>query len=224
MRKPAPPPQPAKGLRAYTVPYAAKGGDGPRVYIVSPSYWSDYNAPGAMDCATVANCVLLVGQAVARLVFESPDRPLQRLLSKPNDWQSRTDFMSGLVHSVLMYGNGYMHRPEIGASLLDPGTVTVHPGPTGRPRYHAGGRVYGTREVVHFRDLTAPDNKGGVGSFGHVVKSRLKPLWPRGVRAHGGRPADQYHVPEGNQRQRRGGDPGRRRRGQGAPGRGAKGN
>ena len=157
---------------------AADAADGRHPLLIIPrDYFTGYTAGGAMECATVANCVTLAAQAVACLRFETPDARLRRLLAKPNDWQTRMDFMSGLAHSVLFYGNGYILQRELAAELVDPGLVSVTRRPVGGgPRYHAAGQVYTTRELIHFRDLTASDTPAG---FGHVSRSRLRPLWPR---------------------------------------------
>ena len=133
-----------------------------------------YSINAALDCSTVTACLNLVSAAVATLEFETPDARLRQVLQNPNDWQSHIDFKTGLVWSILSYGNAYMIRPAgsmaTPVGLLDPGDVRVVSGPLRRPQYHIGGETYGPDRVVHFRDT---------GGSGLTAPSRLKPLWPR---------------------------------------------
>ena len=91
-----------------------------------------YTIQAATECATVSACLTLVGSAIANLEFKTSDSRLREVLHRPNDWQTRRDFIQSLVFSVLSAGNAYMLRPggrlATPVALFDPTDVRVTSG------------------------------------------------------------------------------------------------
>lgn len=73
---------------------------------------------GPFACGAVYACVAVIAQEMARLELEHvrransgreevTDSPITQLLRHPNPWQSRSDFILQMVHSLLLHGNAY---------------------------------------------------------------------------------------------------------------------
>ena len=153
-------------------------GPGQNVPSSWPITWwqQNYTVPSSSDGGSVVEaCVQAYAQTMAQLPgrqFQMTDNgtkeyvmtsKLARVLAKPNNYQTRSDFMLNLVYSILLQGNGYWAGFGVGNQkpdqlfLLDPRQTRPHVSPeTGDIFYSTTGQfadMMGTDVMVDDRVL-----------------------------------------------------------------------
>ena len=129
----------------------------------------DYIDPKtALKCATVSTAVKIVSSGLGQVEFSSPQVAANRLLHKPNLEQTQFDFISSVIHDLLVYGNAFTqvmrHENQQVHSLLplDPDLVTIYINEFNRPFYKVTNYEdhLGEFDVIHFRDHSTHGIKG----------------------------------------------------------------
>ena len=120
------------------------------------------------DCPTVLACVQTVARTIGELDIEASDSAVQRLIENPNKWQTRYEFIHGLVFDLLLHGNAYIRvlKTSGGRRLQlvpeDPKNVRVEWADDRTDvKYtmtYEGSEVYFTSgDIVHIRDVPSND-------------------------------------------------------------------
>ena len=112
----------------------------------------------ALQEATVFSCVNVISQGVAQL----PVLTNRTLFDKPNYYQTRYDFVYGVVSSLLVYGNSYtkLVRSTNGKIVqlipLDPAQMTVRANAAGVPQYfiEQQEQPISYKDIVHIKDVS----------------------------------------------------------------------
>lgn len=87
-----------------------------------------------------------------------PRHPVQRLLDRPNDWQSRVDYWNDQTSQVLRYGNFYAFKSR-GATGPVRRLLPLHPGKVTVEQQSDWGLVYKVtdQQVGGYREFTADE-------------------------------------------------------------------
>ena len=64
----------------------------------------------ALQATVVGNCVLRLAAQIAQLDWKSDDPRINRLLQRPNPFQSKHDFFHSLAFDMLLHGVAYVYR------------------------------------------------------------------------------------------------------------------
>lgn len=132
---------------------------------------------------TCMTCITAIVQGVTQIPIQvrkrmpdgsaeiMPNHPIMKLMHRPNDYQTATEFKSSIVTAMLTHGNSFIYivragdsggdrgKPGKGRALqlypLDPSDVTIGANALGRPVYNHD--TYGdipVENMIHIRDLT----------------------------------------------------------------------
>ena len=137
------------------------------------------NVDNLLEEATVATCVTAIVQGITQIPVQvrkelddgtyevMRKHPIARLMKKPNDYQTATEFKSSIVTTMLIHGNAFIKIIRTGNGKpvqlypLDPSDITIGSDALGRPKYHH--ETYGgidTKDMIHVRDLTVFEATG----------------------------------------------------------------
>ena len=112
--------------------------------------------------ATVVACCRTVARLVSQIPLDSPDVRIQRLLNRPNDFQSPREFRHSIQFETSLWGNGYVRAIRgtsgqiVALAPLDSGQVQVGVSDTGQPVYRDDStgvrRNFDRSDICHVRD------------------------------------------------------------------------
>ena len=139
-----------------------------------------------LEEATTMSCITAIVQGINQIPIyvkrdvgdgnydRMKDHPVAKLMRKPNDYQTATEFKSSIVTAMLTHGNAFIfivRASDRGGDTagkpmdytgsprqlypLDPSDITIGSNSFGRPTYHH--EEYGqipSRNLIHIRDLT----------------------------------------------------------------------
>lgn len=144
------------------------------------------NVDDLLDEATTASCINAIAQGITQIpvkVIEKKSEetfnvieghPITKLMNRPNDYQTSTEFKSSIVTAMLTHGNAFIKivragemnrlgnepKPETirGKPLqlypLDPSDITIGSNALGKPVYsHEEYGQIRTENIIHIRDL-----------------------------------------------------------------------
>lgn len=149
------------------------------------------NVDNLLDEATTMTCINAITQGITQIPIyvRQPtedgdfvivkDHPVAKLMKRPNDYQTATEFKSSIVTSMLTHGNAFVYLVRAGTNNregaelahgtgrvlqmypLDPSDVTIGSNALGRPSYthEEHGRIP-TANIVHIRDLNTYTPQG----------------------------------------------------------------
>ena len=129
------------------------------------------NVDNLLSEPTTLTCINAITQGITQIPIQvrraNPDgtsdivrgHAIERLMKKPNDYQTATEFKSSIVTSMLTHGNAFIKIVMAGSRPvqlypLEPSDVTIGSDAMGRPAYHH--ETFGDlprNEVIHVRDL-----------------------------------------------------------------------
>lgn len=127
----------------------------------------------------VYRCVRMISEAASSLAFkvkenriELDEHPVLKLLAKPNERQSCPRFLECLYGHLLISGNAYLVKIEIGNEvrelhILDPDKISIMKDEKGWPKsyqYTIGSRVtnYEPSEILHLALFNPSDDINGL--------------------------------------------------------------
>lgn len=175
-------------------------------------------AESAMRCAPVRQAVSLIAGSIAalpvRMIRRGPGAAMEELgadyrpaavIARPNGWTGRTRFWRDVLADAILTGNGYALAIRVRGEVrelhrIPPHAVSIEVPPgTLEPRYRISlenreSRVYPARDVIHLRDLPAPDQVRGAGLVNHareaiglalVMEQHAARLFANGARPSG---------------------------------------
>ena len=138
------------------------------------------NVDNLLDEATTMTCINAIVQGITQIPLyvrkEMPDgsyeslkkHPITKLMKRPNDYQTPTEFKSSIVTSMLTHGNAFIRivRASNGRVVqlypLDPSDITIGSNAMGRPTYaheDDGGPIE-SKDIIHIRDLNTYTPQG----------------------------------------------------------------
>ena len=137
-----------------------------------PNYTAEFvNETTALSVSTVLACVTLIADSVASMPVRTFDsltsKPVEidtpEWLRRPNDRQTQFQWLSELVASMALHGNGFVavtrgRRSEVLAlSNLHPLAVMVVRNPnTGALTFQSNGHDYSSDDIIHIPWVTVP--------------------------------------------------------------------
>ncbi len=153
----------------------------------------DVSVDNALEETTVMTCVNAIVQGINQIpVYVRKqtdagdyailkDHPVAKLMRRPNDFQTSSEFKSSIVNTMLVHGNAFIYVVRSGDTggrdngkplqatgavqqliAMDPSDVTIGSTAFGRPSYHH--EEYGyidIRNIIHIRDLASYTPQGG---------------------------------------------------------------
>lgn len=141
-----------------------------------------YNVDAAMRLSAVFACLRLISEAIATLPLDTfrrgggtrrPHRPRPTYLTFDPPQESRVDYLSQLVLSLLTDGNAYVLTPRdrfgepVDLIVLDPAAITVQR-KRGRVLYRALEVDLGPGDLLHIKGMTLPGHLTGVSPIAYA--------------------------------------------------------
>ena len=113
-------------------------------------------------CPTVSTCIQAIARAISGLPIKAGTKSAQKVLDKPNEWQTKSDYLYSTAYSLVGWGNSfsYKHRSGITGGIValapwNPAEVqATQKNPMGRIVYrpHQSAKEYMAWDVIHLRD------------------------------------------------------------------------
>jgi len=128
----------------------------------------------ALKDATVLSCINTLAQTVAQLPLEVLDpegnltkNSFQRVIDRPNDYQTTYGFKYAIVQSLLSYGNVYIRiirtvsKQPVQLILIEPNKMRIESNLAGMPVYiHEDYGEIKTQDIIHIQDIVTFDAVG----------------------------------------------------------------
>jgi HK97 family phage portal protein len=140
----------------------------------------------AMRLSAVFACLRLLSEAVATMPLDTfvrsdgarlPYRPKPDYLSFQPPQNSRIDYLSQVMLSLLTNGNAFVATPrdDLGVPLdlvpIDPTRVTVRRDDQGRITYRVGNTDYDAFDVMHIKGMCLPGALRGLSPLGYAAET-----------------------------------------------------
>lgn len=150
--------------------------------------WTGYTAgevssEQAMRLSAVYACLRLLSEAIASLPLDTfirrggtrqPYRPKPTYLTFQPPDQSRSDYLSQVMLSLLTDGNAFIATPrdDLGVPVtlvpLDPTAVTVRRLDSGKIVYDVSSYTFDTLDVLHVKGMTMPGSLRGLSPLAYA--------------------------------------------------------
>ena len=131
------------------------------------------NVDNALEDATVISCINAIVDGITQIPIyvhkrradgKGSDRvvnhQIERLMRRPNQFQTATDFKSSIVTAILVYGNAYIRIVRSGGTTqlfpLNPDDISLGSNSFGVPVYNH--EEYGDipwEDIIHIRDIAS---------------------------------------------------------------------